>query len=318
MIDRYPGLLVWCASVALVAAPHTLDPPNEPGSPASNLLSGAGTRAASALEWSPATSFRLVPVSALGRMAALAAAERQTVLKLNRIDEAHLRGRALVIPDSIAPELSYAPLPPELPELDAIPKFILVAIRVQAFGAYEFGHLVRWGPVSTGRRDSPTTPGVFFTNWKAKTTVSTEDSSWILDWYVNFVSDRGIAFHQYSLPGRPASHGCVRLLEIDARWLFGWTGEWKLSRRSRRPRVFGTPVLVLGEYDYGHRPPWLDLPVNPGADRVGAAEVTAALAPKLPLVEARTQSHRPADAETRQVVTRETLPAGHGQAAGGS
>ncbi|MFH1990536.1 MAG: L,D-transpeptidase, partial [Patescibacteria group bacterium] len=39
---------------------------------------------------------------------------------------------------------------------------------------------------------------------------------------VNF-SETGYFFHQQSLPGRPASHGCVRLTMEDAKTLFYWS-----------------------------------------------------------------------------------------------
>jgi hypothetical protein len=77
-------------------------------------------------------------------------------------------------------------------------------------------------------------------------------------WYFNFGSREGLAFHQYSLPGSPASHGCIRLLERDAQWLFGWGQGWTLSAEGRIVNP-GTPVLILGEYDFAAPPPWRSL-----------------------------------------------------------
>ncbi len=37
---------------------------------------------------------------------------------------------------------------------------------------------------------------------------------------INF--NKGYFLHQQSMPGFPASHGCVRLLEVDAQRLFNW------------------------------------------------------------------------------------------------
>jgi len=36
------------------------------------------------------------------------------------------------------------------------------------------------------------------------------------------MNKRGHSFHQYELPGHPASHGCIRLLERDATWIYDW------------------------------------------------------------------------------------------------
>ena len=38
---------------------------------------------------------------------------------------------------------------------------------------------------------------------------------------VNF-SPKGYFMHQQSLPGRPASHGCIRLRRSDAKLIFEW------------------------------------------------------------------------------------------------
>lgn len=250
-----------------------------------NIHAGhAGT--ATTAEWSSSRSFRRVAESAWGRRAALDSADLLTVLKINRIDEKHARGRVLLVPDSIGPELGYAPLPDSLPALREIPKFVLVSRRVQAFGAYEDGRLVRWGPTSTGKESTPTDSGLFFTNWKSKRAISTDDPSWILDWYVNFIALKGVAFHEYELPGRPASHGCVRLLEVDARWVFQWADQW-VPGRGQAVKEYGTPVLVMGDYDYHAAAPWARLAEDPFADRVTVEEVSAALDPNLPVIATR-------------------------------
>jgi hypothetical protein len=236
--------------------------------------------------WSSTHSFRRVAESAWGRRAALDSAELQAVLKINRIDAKHARGRQLLVPDSIGEELDYSPLPDSIPGLAAVPKFVLVSRRVQAFGAYEQGRLVRWGPTSTGKEATPTDSGLFFTNWKSKRAISTDDPSWILDWYVNFIALKGVAFHQYELPGRPASHGCVRLLEVDARWMFQWADQW-VPGRGQVVREYGTPVLVMGDYNYAGPTPWAGLAENPAADRLTMDEVEAALQPHLTLIAAR-------------------------------
>jgi L,D-transpeptidase catalytic domain len=127
----------------------------------------------------------------------------------------------------------------------------------QAFGAYEHGRLVRWGPVSTGRRENPTPHGIFNLTWKAKQRRSTDNEAWLLRWYFNFINARGISFHQFDLPGYAASHACVRLLERDAEWLYGWGEQWKLDESGTRVLRPGTTVVVIGAASRGA--PWTSL-----------------------------------------------------------
>lgn len=236
--------------------------------------------------WSRTRNFRRLTLAEWGGAAALDSAQLLTVLKLNRVDEKFARRRALLVPDSVAPELEYAPFPEAIFPLRGSPKFVLVSRRVQAFAAYEHGVLVRWGPISTGKAATPTDTGLFFTNWKSRTTISTDDPSWILDWYVNFIALKGVAFHQYELPGMPASHGCVRMLEADARWMYTWADQWVPGRGSNVKR-YGTPVLVFGDWQTGASAPWLGVVDGDARALVSSWEVAAALAPHLEEVAAR-------------------------------
>ena len=278
--------------LVVLGAHYSKDVPSESAYPAgwqlpvADINAGVGVPAT----WNATQSFRLVPADQFGRMSALDSAERQVIYKLNRIDAAHARRRNLVVPDVIGAELEYAPLPATVPSLTGVPQFIAVSRRVQAFGAYEYGRLVRWGPTSTGKAATPTDSGLFFTNWKSRTTVSTDDPSWILDWYVNFIALKGVAFHQYELPGRPASHGCVRLLEVDAKWVYDWARQWTPGRGST-VKEYGTPVLVFGDYDYGQTAPWNGLPEGDVARaQVSEWELSASLAPVLETIRERAGS----------------------------
>jgi hypothetical protein len=188
--------------------------------------------------------------------------EREIILAINRISSSLIRkGRVLVMPDSlVADKLLYAPYPDSLAGFDSIPKLVLISRRVQAFAIYENGWLVRWGPVSSGKKSTPTPAGLFHTNFKALVKISSENSSWIMPWYFNFYARRGIAMHQYFLPGYPASHACVRMQEKDAKWIFDWADQWKLSARTGAVLITGTPVIIFGDYNYGKKAPWLMLP----------------------------------------------------------
>ena len=182
--------------------------------------------------------------------------------KLNRADLQHLdRLRTLVVPDVwLDDELAYSPMPRHFPQGRQHRRVVIVYQPAQVFGAYEYGELVRWGPVSTGRRTDPTPTGLFHLNWRKQAHVSTIDPDWVMPWSFNFENRVGLAFHEQDLPGHPASHGCVRLLGDDARWLFDWADTWTLDPRGTRVLKLGTPVLILGEYDFAAAPPWQSLP----------------------------------------------------------
>ena len=181
--------------------------------------------------------------------------------KVNRTDLEHLgRLRTLIVPERwITDELGYAVLPVHYPSAERHRKVLVAYVPGQAFGAYESGQLVRWGPVSTGQRSASTPEGLFFLNWKATAHISTVDPDWLMRWYFNFGNREGLAFHEYALPGMPASHGCIRLLERDAEWLFNWGDEWFLDATGTRVLTAGTPVLIVGSYDFTAPPPWRSL-----------------------------------------------------------
>ena len=81
----------------------------------------------------------------------------------------------------------------------------------------------------------------------------------MLEWYFNFVNERGVSFHQFDLPGYPASHACVRMLQRDAMWLYEWGEQWKLDPDDKRKIVTpGSAVLITGVCDYTAPAPWSD------------------------------------------------------------
>ena len=180
--------------------------------------------------------------------------------KLNRADRVHLRRLGkLIVPDYWdLDELEYSPMPASVKRMEPDAKVMVIHLPWQVFGAYEHGHLTRWGPVSSGRALHPTPAGLFFLNWKSRQRTSKDNSNWHLRWYFNFHNQRGLAFHEFSLPGRPASHACIRLLQRDAEWLFWWGEGWTLSSDGRKISRHGTSVVLIGEYDFSSPRPWLD------------------------------------------------------------
>jgi hypothetical protein len=163
------------------------------------------------------------------------AAQLDILEKLNRRDREHLIRTDPPVPGIVVPaiwesdELAYSPLPREWPAAAAHAKYLVVHQPLQVFGAYEVGRLVRWGPVSSGRKETPTPAGAYNLTWRSRKRTSTDNDAWVLEWYFNFINSRGISFHQFDLPGYAASHACVRLLQRDAQWISGWGEQWTLS-----------------------------------------------------------------------------------------
>jgi L,D-transpeptidase catalytic domain len=181
--------------------------------------------------------------------------------KLNRADRDNLdRLRVLVVPDRWdLDELAYSPLPHEYPWACGTAKALVIHVPGQVFGAFENGRLVRWGPVSSGYAKAPTPEGLYHLNWKSPGRHSTVDPEWYMRWYFNFGNREGMALHAYALPGKAASHGCIRLLERDAIWLYRWGESWELSPDGQDVLRLGTPLLVYGKHRFDEPPPWLSV-----------------------------------------------------------
>jgi lipoprotein-anchoring transpeptidase ErfK/SrfK len=209
----------------------------------------------------------------------------ETILKLNRINSEYVKkDSVLIVAHTPEDWMTLSPFPLSLPAAATIPKLDMISQRVQAFGVYEYGTLVRWGPVSTGKQSTPTASKLYFTNWKSEEIASSFNNEWILKWNFNLDNTEGIGMHEYTMPGYPASHSCVRMFETDAKWLYNWADQWVVSADGQTVVTHGTPVLVFGNYVYGKTAPWKLLPKDPTATTLSAEELTAALNPELAVI----------------------------------
>lgn len=201
--------------------------------------------------------------------------QESIIYALNRMDPRRLNvGDKLVIPDSVTTDLlAFAPFPEELGILDSIPRTVLISRRIQGVALYENGKLIKWGPASTGKESTQTPTGLYYGNYKAKRKVSTIDKDWIMPYYFNFMNYEGIGTHEYTLPGYPASHGCVRLRNEEAVYIYNWAQQWKLDNKGQVILKNGTPFLVFGDYNFDHPSPWLDQAQNPKANFLTSEEM---------------------------------------------
>lgn len=209
----------------------------------------------------------------------------ELVTATNRTDAKNLtKLDSILIPtDFTGDKIFYLPFPLEVSYLKEVSKILIFSYPSQTFAAYENGVLTYSGPTNMGRKKDKTPIGLFFTNWKAEETTSTFNDEWDLKWNFNIENKLGVGFHEYELPGFPASHSCLRLLEKDAKFLYNWANQWILEDKET-VKVKGTPVVVFGSYDFDGEKPWLQLIQNAKALDISTAEIEKQIAPFLKLI----------------------------------
>lgn len=209
--------------------------------------------------------------------------QRYAILALNRLDSKNKwRADTLAIPDKIDESLmDYSPFPSNLDLLKDVHKIVFFSYPIQAYALYEKGILVKWGPTSMGKKAAQTKRGLMFANWKKELAISTVSSEWKLPYNFNIHNTLGIGWHEYSLPGYPASHSCLRLLRDDAKYLYKWADQWVLNKGGATVKANGTPVIVFGDYQWGGKKPWKNLIQNPKANDISVADLNEIIKPDL-------------------------------------
>jgi hypothetical protein len=212
------------------------------------------------------------------------------VLAINRTDKANfVKMDSVIVPTDLSGDIEYyLPFPFEVKSLEAVDKIIFFSYPTQTFATYENGVLIYTGPTNMGRKADQTPTGLFFTNWKAEETTSTFNDEWDLKWNFNIANKLGVGWHQYELPGYPASHSCLRLLEKDARYLYEWADQWVLLDDDT-VSVKGTPVIIFGAYNFEAKKPWSQLVDNPKALTISEEEITQHSVPHLKNILAQQQ-----------------------------
>ncbi len=129
------------------------------------------------------------------------------------------------------------------------PVMIIVSLEKQRAYVYRNGVLIGVSTVSTGKKGHETPTGVFTVLQKAKDHKSNLYNNAPMPFMQRLTWD-GIAMHAGSLPGYPASHGCIRLPMAFARQLYGVTSlglTVVITRNGEVPRVAPTPDALRAD-----------------------------------------------------------------------
>ncbi len=206
---------------------------------------------------------------------------QQITRTINRADFDNLQKiDSIVVPDDSTADIPYfLPFPLTIPAIKEVDKIIFFSYATQCFAAYENGEVIYTGATSMGRKSDQTPTGLFYTNWKAEKTTSTFNDEWDLRWNFNIENKLGVGWHQYAMPGYPASHSCLRLQEADAKYLYTWAEQWVLKKDT--VEIKGTPVVVFGAYDFNQPKPWMKLVQNAHALDISAKTVEDLVGPYL-------------------------------------
>ncbi len=221
---RAAGFLIVSLAVCMTGDSAAFDPPAEPKW-TSHKVTAQEVRAAR-------TAKTDVLTHVFGAKAA-------NVARFNRLDARFVwAGRVLRVPD-LPDGAVYTPLPASYAPAASERKYILIDLGRQFLGAYENGRLAASYPISSGRSGHGTPPGNYRVTLKdadhASSVYPEPDGGWPMPWALRFRSSE-YWIHSGDLVGYPASHGCVRMFDADAKALFGWA-------------EVGTPVRVVRSFD---------------------------------------------------------------------
>lgn len=158
------------------------------------------------------------------------------------------------------------------------PALLVVNTITQRAIFYRNGVPIAVTTVSTGRPGYETPTGMFtILQKRVEHYSSTYDNAPMP--YMQRLTWKGIALHAGQLPGRPASHGCIRLPLEFARLLYGVTQIGMtvvVTELATLPRVAPTPEFALAGRD--PQPSEADMRWNPDKARLGPVSILVSAA----------------------------------------
>lgn len=178
--------------------------------------------------------------------------QRDIVQRINRTYNHLWAGKEIAVPRNLAHKtlLDFAPFPLTInPDGE---QQVIVDQDKLAWGAYDLGgHLIKWGPISSGRdkcsdsnKSCRTMTGIFHffskENEKCRSNVFPIGKGGAKMPYCMYFH-KGFAMHgSDDIPGYRASHGCVRMFTRDAMWL---NHEFVVTENDSN-HFMGTKVIV--------------------------------------------------------------------------
>lgn len=151
------------------------------------------------------------------------------------VDQDIKDGKPMKVPDDFKAYKAWTPLPKSIPEVTAVPKFILVVKDIPFLGWYQDGNLVGDTMICVGKSDDWTRAGVY--------RVENKDADHISRSYTNAYGVPApmpnalriyehVWIHTGDIAAGYCSHGCINLPMMPSISLFKWAD-------------VGTPVVVL-------------------------------------------------------------------------
>lgn len=198
-----------------------------------------------------------------------------------------IASQEILVPETFTENrLAYSIFPTYYEGARNLPKLIIVSARYQALACYEYGNLVKFAPVNSGKEKTQTYPGRYALTFRQRTRHSSLDSTWIMHYYYNFHPDAGMALHQFEMPGYPASHSCLRMLESDAAWIYNWGVGYKRDSTGKIIRLSGTPLIIIDHYPFGAEyRPWMEITSNKSIKLTLPKDPMAVDEPLIPIIQ---------------------------------
>lgn len=160
--------------------------------------------------------------------------QAENVMRASRMDEKSAQVGKLMCVPVVKPGELWTPMPAFYEPAKDEAQYTLVDLEQQFLGAYEYGRLVFSHPIASSKyKSGKVTPtGDFKILRKDKyhaSTIYRDDSGrpFPMPYALKFYETRrkgggDIWGHQGTLPGKPASHGCIRQRMKDAIRMFEW------------------------------------------------------------------------------------------------
>jgi hypothetical protein len=193
------------------------------------------------------------------------------VARFNRMDRRHAwPGARVRVPRDLASVAGFDPMPPRYAPAESAAKFVLIDLGEQFLAAYEHGRLVLSFPVASGRPGHETPAGDFRIDAadprhaSSRYPIEGTNVPYPMPWALRFHrTSGGVSYwiHGRDLPGTPASHGCVGLVDEamqrraygrpakpeveDARVLFAWVVGSDTAPRGTRA-IPAVPLRIVG------------------------------------------------------------------------